>query len=194
MRVYSSEAEAMRANPGAIMTRAEPGSAMARTGDNLRSRLFVSLYHNWYLQDAIVLNDRLPTLDLLDGGAIDLRGGRRRHEIEAQAGVFKRGLGARVTTTWQSGTTLQGAGSAGDLRFPSFATVNVNLFANLADRFGGKTAPAWLKGTRASLGVTNLFNTRPQVRDRLGATPLSYQSAYLDPLGRTISFTLRKTV
>ncbi len=89
---------------------------------------------------------------------------------------------------------MQGAGSAGDLRFPSFATVNVNLFANLADRFGGKTAPAWLKGTRASLGVTNLFNTRPQVRDRLGATPLSYQSAYLDPLGRTISFTLRKTV
>jgi hypothetical protein len=194
MRVYSSEAEAMRANPGAIMTRAEPGSAMARAGDNLRSRLFVSLYHNWYLQDAIVLNDRLPTLNLLDGGAIDLRGGRRRHEVEAQAGVFKRGLGARVTATWQSGTTLQGAGSAGDLRFPSFATVNVNLFANLADRFGGKNAPAWLKGTRASLGVTNLFNTRPQVRDRLGATPLSYQPTYLDPLGRTVSFSLRKTL
>ncbi|KIU28544.1 hypothetical protein SR41_07300 [Sphingomonas melonis] len=184
----------MRANPGAIMARSDPGSAMARAGANLRSRLFVSLYHNWYLKDAIVLNDRLPTLDLLDGGAIDLRGGRRRHEIESQAGVFKRGLGARVTATWQSGTTLQGAGSVGDLRFPSFATVNVNLFANLADRFGGKTAPVWLKGTRASLGVTNLLNTRPQVRDRLGATPLSYQPAYLDPLGRTISFTLRKTV
>ncbi|MEJ8630412.1 hypothetical protein P0F65_12230 [Sphingomonas sp. I4] len=45
---------------------------------------------------------------------------------------------------------------------------------------------------RATLGVTNLFNIRPRVRDRTGTTPLSYQPAYLDPLGRTLSFNLRK--
>jgi len=70
--------------------------------------------------------------------------------------------------------------------------VNLTLFANFAERLGGARAPKWLKGARATLGITNLFNTRPPVQDQAGNTPLSYQPAYLDPLGRTVSFTLRK--
>lgn len=155
--------------------------------------MFISLYHNWYLEDAVILRDGLPTLDLLDGGAVDFAGGRRRHEVEFQAGAFKRGLGARITATWRSGTEISGSGgAASDLRLGSFATVNLSLFANLAERFGGSRAPGWLKGTRATIGVNNLFNTRPQVRDRTGAAPLSYQPAYLDPVGRLLSFNLRK--
>ncbi len=191
MRVFTSEADARRAHPGAVFTRAEPGSAASQRAANLTSRLFFSLYHNWYLRDAVVLRDGLPTLDLLNGGAVDGRGGRRRHEIEAQAGAFKRGLGARIAANWQSGTTIDGSG-AGDLRFADYATVNLSLFANLAERFGGSAAPGWLKGTRASIGVTNLFDTRPSVRDRAGEVPIAYQPAYLDPLGRTFSLNLRK--
>ena len=192
-RVFASEAEARRALPGAVFTRAESGSAMAKSAANLTSRVFVSLYHNWYLEDAITLRGGGPALDLLDGGAVDFAGGRRRHEVEFQAGAFKRGLGARIAATWRSGTEIRGSGgTADDLRFGNFATVNLSLFANLAERFGGSTAPAWLKGMRATIGVTNLFNTRPQVRDRTGVTPLSYQPAYLDPLGRVSSFNLRK--
>ncbi len=192
-RVFASEAEARRALPNAVFARAEPGSAMSRSAANLTSRVFVSLYHNWYLEDAITLRGELPALDLLDGGAVDFGGGRRRHEVEFQAGAFKRGLGARVTATWRSGTRIGGLGNAAeDLRFGDFATANLSLFANLAERFGVSAAPGWLKGTRGTIGVTNLFNTRPQVRDRAGATPLSYQPAYLDPLGRVFSFNLRK--
>lgn len=159
----------------------------------MTSRLFVSLYHTWRLEDAIIVREGLPALDLLDGDAVDFRGGRRRHEIEFQAGAFKRGLGARVTANWQSGTDVQGLGGvAGDLRFSDLAIVNVNLFANLADRFGGAKAPWWLKGTRATIGVTNLFNSRLQVRNEMDLTPLSYQPAYLDALGRLVQFSLRK--
>lgn len=191
-RVFASEAEVRRAFPGARIVTASPGSPLARRGENLSSRLFLSLYHNWTLQDLIVPRDGAPTLDLLNGGAVEFRGGRRQHEIEFQAGVFKRGLGARVTANWQSGTEVQGLGGAGNLRFSSLATVNVNLFANLADRFGGREAPSWLKGTRATIGINNLFNSRPDVRDGAGSTPLSYQPAFLDPLGRFVSFSLRK--
>lgn len=191
--VFASEAEARRALPGAVFARAEPGSAMARGAANLTSRVFASLYHNWNLEDAITLRGGLPALDLLDGGAVDFAGGRRRHEIEFQAGAFQRGLGVRVTATWRSGTDIHGSGdTADDLRFGDFATVTLNLFANPAERFGGSAAPGWLKGTRATIGVANLFNTRPPVRDRTGATPLSYQPAYLDPLGRVVSVNLRK--
>ncbi|WP_232318670.1 TonB-dependent receptor [Sphingomonas sp. TDK1] len=194
VRVFGSEAEARRAFPGAVFTQADPGSAAARSIGNLSSRLFLSVYHNWYFEDSILPRAGVARLDLLDGGAVDVRGGRRRHEVEFQAGAFKRGLGARMTVNWQSGTEIRGWGSAqGDLHFGGYAVVNLTVFANLAERLGGVHAPKWLKGARATLGITNLFNTRPSVRDQAGNTPLSYQPAYLDPLGRMVSFTLRKS-
>lgn len=194
VRTYASESEARAAaRPGTMVAMVQPGSAMARQFENLSSRLYVNFFHTWQLQDDLLVRKDLPRLDLLAGSAIDLLGGSRRHRLELQAGVFKKGLGARVTVNWQSGTTVRNLGGAtGDLAFSDLTTVNFSLFANLADRFGGPEAPQWLKGTRFTLGLTNLFNTRPQVRDQVGSTPLSYQPPYLDPLGRFISFGFRK--
>ena len=188
---FTSVEEAQRAMPNATIITAEPGSALARQGENLRSRFFANLYHNWYLEDRGTLRDGLPTLDLLEGGALDFLGGRRRHEVEFQVGALKRGLGARMDVRWQSDSEIRG-GPNGDLRFSSLGTVNLNLFADLGQRAGGPNALSWLKGMRATLGVDNLLGTRPQVRDTLGQVPIAYQPANLDPLGRTVSFNLRK--
>jgi hypothetical protein len=194
----SSEAEAQRKlPPGAVLVKTAPSAAMARGVENLRSRLFLNLYYTLRLEDEILLREGKPALDLLNGAAAGVRGGRPRHELELQAGAFKSGLGAQVTANWQSGTIVSGlaggaGGTAGDLRFADYGTVNLNLFANLADRFGGAKAPQWLKGTRISLGIVNLFNQRPDVRDAAGTTPINYQGAYLNPLGRNVSFSLRK--
>lgn len=49
-----------------------------------------------------------------------------------------------------------------------------------------------MKDTRLSLSVTNLTDQRQRVADLAGATPLSYQAAYRDPVGRTIGIELRK--
>jgi outer membrane receptor protein involved in Fe transport len=43
-----------------------------------------------------------------------------------------------------------------------------------------------------SIGIDNIFNTRREVTDATGVTPLRYQQGYLDPLGRTISISFRK--
>jgi hypothetical protein len=193
-----SEAELQRKlPPGAMLMKREPGSAMARQADNLTSRLTLGLYYTANLVDEIVTRGGGPVLDLLNGSGIDVRGGRPRHEIELQASAFKRGLGGRIKLNWHSGTTLHGLSTAanassGDLTFGNQAIVSVNLFANLAERFGGAKAPTWLKGTRVSLGINNLFNSQPNVRDEAGLTPFSYQAAYLDPLGRSVNFNLRK--
>lgn len=194
VRVVSSEAEARRLFPNAQFVQAGSGSPIAQGAGNLTSRLYVSIYHNWFLEDEIMLGAGAPRLDLLDGGAVDFLGGRRQHEVEFQAGAYKDGLGARVTANWRSATSIRdpGAAAASDLRFDDIAIVNLNLFANLAGVFGGQEGPRWLRGTRASIGISNLFNTRPVVRDGAGGTPLSYQPAYLDPLGRMLSFSLRK--
>jgi hypothetical protein len=198
MRFVGSEAELKRSlPPGAFIIKSEPGSAGARQFENAASRLTLSVHYMLHLVDEILVREGGPVLDLLNGSATDARGGRPRHEVELEAGVFERGLGAGLTIDWQSGTRLRGlsAGpldSSGDLAFSSRAIVNVNLFANLAERFGGAKPPEWLKGTRASIGISNLLGTRPRVRDGSGSTPLSYQPAYLDPLGRSLSFSLRK--
>lgn len=194
VRTFASEEDARRRLPaGAQIMRVEAGSPAARRMENLTSRLMLSLQHSWRLEDSVLLRAGGPVLDLLDGGALDVRGGRPRHEVEAQAGAFKRGLGARITANWQSGTTIRGSGDpAGDLTFGDLTTVNLALFANVADYLGRAKAPSWLKGTRLTMSVTNLFDARPDVRDGLGATPLLYQDAYLNPAGRTIALSLRK--
>lgn len=194
VRTYANEAEARAAaQPGTMVAMVQPGSAMARRFENLSSRLFFNVHHTWQLRDEVVLRRDQPKLDVLDGAAIDVRGGTPRHRLESQAGIFKKGLGGRVALNWQSGTVVRNAGgAAGDLKFSDLLTVNVNLFANLADHLGEARTPGWLERTRVSLGINNLFNARPDVRDEAGSTPLSYQRAYLDPLGRLLSLNVRK--
>lgn len=194
VRVFSSLEDAKRRlPPGARLEMVEAGSPAARRVENLTSRLMLSLQHSWRLEDSVLLRHSGPVLNLLDGGALDVRGGRPRHEVELQASVLKRGLGARFTATWQSGTSIRGSGApAEDLKFGDLATINLALFANIADYLGRATAPSWLKGTRMTLGVTNIFNSRQSVREDWGTTPLIYQNAYLNPVGRTVAFGLRK--
>jgi hypothetical protein len=160
-------------------------------------RLQFSLYHTWHIENEILIREGVPVLDLLNGSATGSRGGQPRHQIEAQAGLFRNGLGARLTANWQSGTTVRGVpdgtgGSTGDLRFDGFGTVNLRLFADLGQQRSLVRGNRWLRGTRVSLSVDNLFDSRIGVRDETGATPLSYQGAYLDPLGRSVRVSLRK--
>lgn len=183
--------------PGARIVRPEPGSATSRRVENMTSRLLFGFYHTWHWKDEIRVREGAAVLDLLNGSAIGNRGGRPRHELELEAAIFKGGLGARVTVDWQSGTRVRGlpagpGGTVSDLSFSAYSTVNINLFANLADRFGGAEAPDWLKGTRVGIGINNLLNSRPNVEDEAGSTPLSYQPAFVEPLGRFVSFNLRK--
>ena len=196
-RVISGDANLQRSlPPGSRVMMVSPGSARARSFENASSRLTLSLYHLWRLEDEILVRYGVPRLDLLDGSAIDGRGGRARHGIEFQAGAYKRGLGARVTVNWQSGTRIDDAAGAADgigsYRFSGYTIANIDLFANLADRLGGTGAPGWAKGARLSVGVINAFNQRQRVRDNTDATPINFQPAYLDPLGRIVNLTIRK--
>ncbi len=149
-----------------------------------QGRVLLSLNHVWRMQNDILIRRGLPTLDLLGGDAFGR--GQARHQINARANVMKDGLGATFEASWQSASKLHG--STGDLAFSDLATFNLRVFANLEEQF---RAPFFRK-TRVSLNVNNLFAARLRVRDRFGATPLSYSPAYLDPLGRSVMLGLRK--
>jgi hypothetical protein len=159
-------------------------------------RLQLALYHTWHFTDSVLIRPGVPELDFLDGSAGGSRGGRPRHELEFQGGLFKNGLGARLTANWQNATFVRGGPVAGggtgqDLFFDDFATVNLRLFADLGLQKFARERP-FLRGMRVSLSIDNLFNARQQVRDGFGTNPISYQPGYLDPLGRSVRLSVRK--
>jgi hypothetical protein len=164
-------------------------------GGGRGGRLTFSVYHTWVLSDRAVLRDGQPTIDLLDGGTIGASsGGSPRHEVELQAGYSQSGLGVRLNGDWQSATRVNGIDgfASSQLRFGSLATFDLRLFADLGQRPKLVEKVPFLRGARITLGITNLFGTRQQVRDSTGATPLAYNRFYLDPVGRSFQLTLRK--
>jgi hypothetical protein len=169
------------------------GRGFGRGGPGQGGRLQFALFHTWRFKDVVVIRDGVPELDFLDGSAVGNRGGRPRHQIEAQAGMARNGFGARFAANWVSGTTVRGdpLNGASDLRFSDLATVNFRLFADVGQQPFARDH-RWMRGLRVTLKVNNLLNSRPKVRDATGATPLSYQPDYLDPLGRTLALSIRK--
>lgn len=158
-------------------------------------RIQLSLYHTWHLTDSILIAPGVPELDLLDGDATGSSGGQPRHELEARVGYSNNGLGARLAINWESGTHVDGAlGGSSRLEFGSLATANLRLFANLGQIPWLVRDHPFFRGARMSIGIDNILNTRRDVTDATGATPLRYQPGYLDPLGRTVSISFRKLI
>ena len=172
------------------------GPRMRSSGRGMQpgqGRFNVSLYHTYRIQDEITIRDGLPVLDLLDGAAIGARGGQSRNEVQLQMGAFKSGMGGFLNATWKESTRINGGSAPADnLTFSDLTTVNLNLFADLSSRESLVSRYPWLKGSRVSFGVENIFDQRLEVKNGLGETPLSYQPDYLDPLGRTFRISLRK--
>ena len=133
-------------------------------------------------------------LNLLEGDAIGSAGGQPRHELQGQAGYVNNGLGARLSVNFQSATRVAGGTPAAPqtLDFGSLATANLRLFADLGGRLDWVKAHPWMRGTRVTVQVDNLFNTRQRVTDQTGQVPIGFQPDYLDPLGRSVRVVLRK--
>jgi hypothetical protein len=152
-----------------------------------------AIYHTVYFEDEFLVAPGGPKIDFLHGDAAGNTGGQPRHEIEAQAGILKNGFGARLSADWKSGTEVRGDGPPQtDLTFSDIAKVDLRFFADLGARRELVAKYPFFRGARATLAVTNLFDQRINVRDATGATPISYQSAYLDPVGRKITIGFRK--
>lgn len=155
-------------------------------------RWSVSLYHTYKLTDKILIRPGVPELDLLDGSATGSGGGSNRHLLELDGGVFYKGMGARLSAKYDSGSTVTG-GTAGDLNFGDLATFNLRLFADLNQQPKLIEKLPFLKGSRLRLSFDNLFDAQRRITDANGVVPLNYQPGYIDPLGRYIELEWRKT-
>ena len=156
-------------------------------------RLQFAIYHTVHLTEQVRVGTNGPVLDLLSGDTIGNGGGQPRHEIEFQSGYNNNGLGARLSGNWASGTRVNTGGAAtGPLNFSDLATVNLRLFADLGQRLDLIKKRPWMRGMRVVVSIDNVLNARQQVSDATGVTPIAYQPAYLDPLGRSVRISIRK--
>lgn len=179
-----AEAQGGRGGPGG------GGGRFGRFGGRNGGRLFFSLTDTITLVDEVTIRDGLK-LDYLRGDAAGQAGGRPRHQVEARAGYFNNGLGARLSGNWRSATQVTSA-TGDELHFSPLATFDLRLWANLGQKYDLVAKHPWLRGTSVRFEVDNVFDSKPKVRNALGTVPLGYQPDLLDPLGRTVSITFRK--
>jgi iron complex outermembrane recepter protein len=147
--------------------------------------------HSIVFSDRILIRPSLPPVDLLNGGAIGIGSGRVRHELDGTAALTSGGLGIRAGLAWRGRSSLFSRinGTVETLQFSPLLTFNLRAFAD-----AGRVIPraGWARGFRFAVEVVNATNSHQRVHDSFGNTPLQYQPAYRDPLGRTIEVELRK--
>ncbi len=178
--------------PGAREGRGGRGSGFGgRGGFGSRGRLTFSLTDTITFVDTVTIGRGVPKIDYLHGDPQGQAGGQPRHVVQAQAGWYNNGWGARLGANWRSATDVNTL-TDGDLHFSPLATFDLRLFANLGDQFELVDRHPWLRGSSVRLEVTNLFDAKPKVRDAAGNTPVNFQPDLLDPLGRTIMISFRK--
>jgi hypothetical protein len=158
----------------------------------------LSFYHTYRLTDDIRIAPGVPIIDQLNGDTTGSRGGTARHSFDLEGGWFNKGLGFRLISAFQTGTTVEGSaipggGTSPDLRFSSLFTLNTRTFFNFDARPDIVKKHPWLKGSRIFLRIDNLFDTRQNVRDSNGLVPIRFQPGYIDPLGRNFEISFRKT-
>jgi hypothetical protein len=167
------------------------GGGFFGAGGGSRGRITFSLTDTLTFVDKVSIAPGLPGLDYLHGDAAGSTGGTPRHNVQAQAGYFNNGLGARIGANWRSATRVNTL-TGDNLRFASYGTFDLRLFANPGDIPEVVVKHPWLRGTQVRFDVDNMFNSRPKVHDAAGNVPLNYQPDLLEPLGRTVMITFRK--
>jgi hypothetical protein len=156
-----------------------------------RPRYFLSLTHNFALENEVVVADGGPVLDQRDGFVLG-GGGVPVYSARLEGGLFWQGYGVRASGSYVGRSELRGDGLAGssDLFFGDLATFDLRLFADLGEVTGAESGV--LDGLRVSLNIDNIFDTRREVVDANGITPLAYDPLRIDPTGRYIGIDIRK--
>ena len=156
-----------------------------------RTYFQLTFNHTMVFSDKIFIRSGLPPVDLLSGGAIGISGGRLRHQLDASAAITSGGTGARIAMTYRGASELHSVvnGTADTLHFSPVLALNARVFTDLK-RFLPRSS--WARGLRVSLDLLNVANRHQRVADSFGNTPLQYQPAYRDPIGRTIEIEIRK--
>lgn len=140
------------------------------------------------VEDRLTLRSRTPALDLLAGDT--LSGGiTPRLSGYGYGGIGYRGNDAAFDFYCTGGATVHGSTAASTLSFGPICKINLNGSLNIHRIFPGAQ---WTRRLSLKLEIANVTDARPRVRNAVGATPYRFQRDLLDPIGRSITLSVRK--
>lgn len=171
--------------------RGSAAAAFFGGGSDSRARFFLSLTHSIELEREVLIAQNGPLLDLLDGDSLTSNGDARTSS-RLEGGIFKQGLGMRLSGQYTGPARINGTGLPGstNLFFDDLARFDIRLFANLGEVL--KKDQGLLKGMRVAFRMDNVFDARRRVTDSNGNTPTAFQPFVIDPTGRFIGVDIRK--
>lgn len=155
----------------------------------------ISVFHRIRFNESVLIAPGIAPLDLLNGSSVSGSTGAIRHSAELEGGWFKDGMGFRISGNFEGPSQVDGGGlNAGSpmLDFGAIATFNLRTFLNFDNREKITSALPFLKGSRLSLRINNIFDAQQDVRDQDGNVPLQFQPAFRDSLGRFVELNWRK--
>jgi iron complex outermembrane receptor protein len=154
-------------------------------------RLSGNFTHTWQLSNRRLARAGLPEVDLLSGGVSGYNA-QARHNVQGRVGLAHNSSGLQFNVNWNSASHITAGteNSPNDLTFNPLLRLDASAFASLGDVWPGRPL---LKGVRLTLNVENLFDAKQRVRDENGLTPLRYQPYLLNPTGRMVGLSVRKT-
>lgn len=150
--------------------------------------------YTYQIRDIALIAAGTAPLDFLNGDGSGSSGGTRRHKADLRAGVTRGGFGLRMSASYQSGSTVEGASGASTSRldYADLLTLNMRFFLNFDQRKSWIAAVPLLKGSRFTFKIDNIFDTAQKITDGTGAIPLRYQGPFQDPVGRYVEIGWRK--
>ncbi|WP_423142783.1 hypothetical protein ACOYW6_05390 [Parablastomonas sp. CN1-191] len=174
----------------AALAPARPGAPRPAPPPQLQ--LIAHLAHTWLLSGKSVIRPGLATVDLLNGGAVGIGGGRQRHFVDASIALMSGQSGVRLNAAWRGASYLAiGSSAAPDLlTYQPYTKVDLRGFLDLS---AISPTSRIAKGARVTVAIENLAGSRQGATTSNGTLPLYYQSIFRDPVGRTVSVELRKS-
>ncbi|UYY58163.1 TonB-dependent receptor domain-containing protein [Sphingomonas sp. S2-65] len=153
-----------------------------------RPTLYVGAGPTYKFSDLLQLRRGTAELDLLRGDTVT-GGSAPRLSGYVYGGLTHQGSGLTFDG-WYSGTSRVRSGDpSADFRFGALLRLNVSAFVDLHDF--AKHAK-WTEKLQLRVDASNIGDARQRVRDGNGETPNRFQADYLDPIGRTVTVSLRK--
>lgn len=138
--------------------------------------------------DRLQLRPGTPELDLLRGETIN-GGGTPRVQGYAYGGMNWQGFGFNANLWASAPSRVRNDDPASDLRFGGVFRLNLGVYMPVH-----RLLPhgEWTRKLQLRLDLTNVTDDRQRVTDRNGVVPNRYQPDYLEPIGRTVTLSLRK--
>ncbi len=151
----------------------------------------LSATHEWTLRDVMNPSAEATSINLLKT-PLDAVQGTPRHKLNLEASATYRQMAIQIGARWRSGADVKDISAAerGSIRYAAFWTADAEISWTLRNSRSTNASRAW----RMWLSVENILNRRLSVRDSSGRTPLAFQPAFLDPIGRSLTIRISHTL